>query len=341
MTIFEFSSSLSGGQADKLFSRIYGNSEMELLRQRARFLDSAECFSRLFPERQQISVYSAPATMKIGGDFLETAISVGVSADIIAVTGFHNKGVIRIKSGKTPIIEMKTEELPTEKNDLISRLICGIAEDMGDFTGFDAYINSDIPNISSFSATEQTSDFDFSESGYSLCSVNICNELSCLAEIDKYNKCVAKVMGVDSLSVIDEDEFYEKIPKLREKCDHRAIMSAVYYYGETGRMAEELEMLSIGRLDEFFPVFSQSGDSVAGVYSMHDEENNFNIMLGISVARRFLNGSGAVGFSHGAILAFVPNYMVNGYTSELDRIFGYGSTSAMVIRNGSVSKIFS
>lgn len=345
MTIYELSNSLSDKNVDKLFSRIYGKSDMEKLRQRARYINSAECFSRLFPTHEDICVYSAPLPIKIGGNFLENSIYAGVSADIIAVVGFNNDGVIRIKSEKSELIVSKSDQFSTKKDDLMSRLIHKITDDLTKFSGFDAYISSDISDSAQISAvipdTALTSDFDFSDSGYSLCTVKVCDEINRKSEIYNDMKIVAKTMDVEHLSDIKDEDFYNNIPELRGKCSDRAIMSAVYFFEENHRISKELEMLNIGRPDEFFPIFSCSGDAVVNLYNMYGDEEVPKILLGISASRRFLNGSGAVSFSDGLILAFVPDYMVNGYISELDRIFGEGSTNALIIRNGNVSKIFS
>ena len=67
-------------------------------------------------------------------------------------------------------------------------------------------------------------------------------------------------------------------------------------------------------------------------------------MVALTVSKRYLRGAGAVrvcsGSFTGAIQAFVPNYLVNGYIRELDRIFGSGSTQVMGIRNENMIELF-
>ena len=60
MNVSELVNAISNGALDERFRELYGSSERTLLRQRARYLSATENFSRLYPERGEIHVFSAP-----------------------------------------------------------------------------------------------------------------------------------------------------------------------------------------------------------------------------------------------------------------------------------------
>lgn len=416
MTIYELLNKISNGGMDELFSRIYRNNDMEKLRQRARYLSGAENFSRFYPQRENIHVFSVPARTEICGNHTDhqcgCVLSAAVTLDILGIVAYHDEAVIRIKSEGYEAVEIDISDLSdiavnnSEIAAVVRSTIRNFIEKGRELRGFDAYIISDIPagsGLSSSAAYEvlisaivniigdnklsaeeiakigQRScglldrltcavggmlaidlknpdeptihkiDFDFSQPGYSLCIVNTKESHSNLR--DDYNeiiedmKSVAKAMGVEYLSDADEDEFYDDLPKIREKCTDRAILRAAHFFAENQRAVLEREALEYGRLTEFFRLVNESGNSSAMLLqNMHSPKNRENqaLMVAIAVSKRYLRGAGAVriqvGFA-GTIQAFVPNYMVNGYIRELDRIFGEGSTMVMGIRKESSSII--
>ena len=89
MTVYELSNTLSNGGLDKFFSDIYVKSDMELLRQKARYINAVEKFSRLYPEREEIYVFSAPGRTEIGGNHTDhqhgCVLAAAVTLDTIAI----------------------------------------------------------------------------------------------------------------------------------------------------------------------------------------------------------------------------------------------------------------
>lgn len=392
MTIFEFSNALSGGGLDELFSQIYHKSDMERLRQRARYLDAAENFSKNYPNREDIHVFSSSANVKIGGNYV--AIQRGsellayVSADIIAIVGYHDDNVIRIKFDNSDVIEIDLSNLSdivtnnSEITNIIKNIISHLAEKDSTCGGFDAYLSADIPEKCGFSFDETFNaliseiidfsrkksvstlenaitggisdfdmknphepiihkiDFDFSESGYSLCIVGNGVEFSLESEIESDMKSVANAMGIDYLGQTYDDEFYDKLPIIREKCTERAVFSAVHFFKGNQLVRMQRDALNNGRLNEFFAYISESADLSVLLPALYGTRN-YGLLVVYYASKRFLNGCGAVRIEeNGGIQAFVPNYMVNGFVNEIDRIFGQGSVQAMSIRNDSVIKIF-
>lgn len=426
MTIYELSNKISNGGMDELFSKIYRNSDIEKLRQRARYLSGAENFSKLYPQRENIHVFSVPARTEICGNHTDhqcgSVLAAAVTLDILGFVAYHDESVVRIKSEGFEPVEIDINDLSdiAEKYSKFGALTAGIISEFAKREiicgGFDVYITSDIPvgsGLSSSSAYEilicniinnsgngnlsvidiakigqyaeneflgkkcglmdqltcatggiiridlrnqnepdiHKIDFDFLQSGYSLCIVDTKGSHDNLNddydEIVSDMKSVAKAMGVNYLGEANEEQFYENLTEIRRICNDRAIVRAAHFFAENQRAVSVAEVLEWGRLEEFFGFINESGNSSAmmlqNMYSPKNREKQ-ELMVGIAVSRRYLNGSGAVrvhggGFA-GTIQAFVPNYMVNGYIRKLDGIFGEGSTMVMGIRKENGSIIF-
>ncbi|NLT09919.1 MAG: galactokinase [Ruminococcus sp.] len=163
MEFSNFINGISSGAFDQQFVKLYGNSEKMILRQRARFIAAAENFSRLFPESDEISVFSAPGRTEIGGNHTDhqhgCVVAAAVSADIIALVSYHNEGVIHVVSEGYEPIDISLDDLSPAKNETgtSSALIRGIAsafsENGTEIGGFNAYITSDIPDGSGLSSS--------------------------------------------------------------------------------------------------------------------------------------------------------------------------------------------
>lgn len=80
MTIKDFVSALSGGYFDEKLHELYGNSDNEMLRNRIRYIDTCERFSRRFPQFDNICVYSVPAKITVCG------VTLFLSADKIMIS---------------------------------------------------------------------------------------------------------------------------------------------------------------------------------------------------------------------------------------------------------------
>ncbi len=160
MTIFEIINKLSNGGMDGLFSQIYGKSKDELLRQRARFLNCTENFSRLYPLREDVRIFSVPASLILGGEFApfqhSCCISAAASADILGFVAYHDEEVVRISSDYFDVIEIDLSDLSdiAEKYKGFAAVAAGIISEFANMgipcCGFDAYISSDISEISAF-----------------------------------------------------------------------------------------------------------------------------------------------------------------------------------------------
>ena len=163
MNIYDLISGISEGRFDEQFRKLYGASDRAVLKARARYLSTAEKFSVMCPECEEIHVYSAPGRTEIGGNHTDhqhgCVLAAAVSLDMIAIVNFHDEGVIRVRSEGYMADEIDLSSLevnPAEKG-TSTALIRGIAAkfaEMGVKTeGFDAYMTSDVLSGSGLSSS--------------------------------------------------------------------------------------------------------------------------------------------------------------------------------------------
>lgn len=81
MTIRDFVSALSGGYFDEKLHELYGSSDDEMLRNKIRYIDACEHFSKNYPKCDKIRVYSVPVKITVGG------IPLFLTADKIRIKG--------------------------------------------------------------------------------------------------------------------------------------------------------------------------------------------------------------------------------------------------------------
>ena len=152
---------LCSGNFDFILKTLYGESAVK--RQRNRYISAIEKFSEIFPEREDIYIFSAPGRTEIGGNHTDhqhgCVLAAAVDLDVIAVAAFHNEGVIRLKSAGHSPNHVNLSDLSVQKKEMgsSSALIRGIASrfhEMGVQTsGFDAYTTSDVLSGSGLSSS--------------------------------------------------------------------------------------------------------------------------------------------------------------------------------------------
>ena len=186
-------------------------------------------------------------------------------------------------------------------------------------------------------------DYDFSQSGYTLCITDTKSSHEDLTDdyvaIREEMEAIAAFFGKKVLSQVDEAKFYECISELRQKTTDRAVMRAAHFFDETRRAKEEAESLKNGDFDTFLKLVNESGDSssalLQNLYSTKHPTRQ-DLPLAIMVSKRILGGRGAVrvhggGFA-GTIQAFVPNELVETYSKEMEKIFGIDTCLKLTIR---------
>ena len=129
-------------------------------------MSAVEKFTALYPNRNDIHVYSAPGRTEIGGNHTDhqhgCVIAGAVDLDVIGVAAFHDENIIRIKSEGYDEFAVSPDDLDVhigEKGS--SEIVRGIAarfKDLGvEISGFDMYTTSNVlagSGISSSAAFE-------------------------------------------------------------------------------------------------------------------------------------------------------------------------------------------
>ena len=138
---------------------------------------------------------------------------------------------------------------------------------------------------------------------------------------------VAAFFGKTVLREVSYDEFFEAIPKLREKVSERAILRAFHYYEENERVDRAASALKAGNVQEFLKAIGESG-----VSSLNCLQNCFvpgsaeqPVTLAIHMSERIIK-DGAVrvhggGFA-GTIVAYLADAEVEGYVAQMSKVFG-------------------
>lgn len=149
MKIQDFQDKVTCGGFDNIFANIYKPQDIES--QKSRYMSAVEKFTALYPNRNDIHVYSAPGRTEIGGNHTDhqhgCVIAGAVDLDVIGVAAFHHENIIRIKSEGYDEFAVSLDDLDVhigEKGS--SEIVRGIAarfKDLGvEISGFDMYTTS-------------------------------------------------------------------------------------------------------------------------------------------------------------------------------------------------------
>lgn len=216
---------------------------------------------------------------------------------------------------------------------------CGLMDQMACSVG--GFVTIDFNNPSEPVVNEVK--FDFASSGHSLCIVDTKGSHSDLtddyAAIRSEMEAVAGCFGKNVLREVDEEEFKKNIPAIREKLGDRAVLRAIHFFADNGRVLKEVDALKKGNFDEFKAYILESGDS-----SYKYNQNVFStkkpteqpVSLALALSESILKGKGAWrvhggGFA-GTIQAFVPNEILEDYKNAMECVFGEGSCYVLIIR---------
>ncbi len=153
---------LNNGLYDNLIGEMYGSEPDTLTYQKKRYTNAINEFKRIYPDRNDIEMFSAPGRTEIGGNHTDhqhgCVLAAAVNLDVIAVVSFHNENVIRVKSSGYPEDIVDLSDMSVKDGETGSAaMIRGIAykfHEMGaDIGGFDAYTTSDVLSGSGISSS--------------------------------------------------------------------------------------------------------------------------------------------------------------------------------------------
>lgn len=189
----------------------------------------------------------------------------------------------------------------------------------------------------------QRVDFDFAATGHALCIIDSGASHADLtpeyAAVPGELKQICTHLGKNVLREVDEKEFYDALPELREKCGDRAVLRAIHIYDDNRRVEREVEALRAGDFAAFLACVKDSGLSswrclqnvIPAGYTRNQE-----VALALILAERLLGGRGACrvhggGFA-GTIQAYVPMDILDNFKNEMERVLGEGSCHVLSIR---------
>ena len=159
MNITEIKSNILSGKYDSDFKMLYG----EALTARDRYFAACESFQSLFPETEDIRIFTAPGRTEIGGNHTDhqhgCVLAGSVNLDVIAVAAPNKDGKIRIKSEGFDMdtIDVSDLEAKASENGRAAALIRGVCsrfKEMGcELSGFNAYTTSNVMKGSGLSSS--------------------------------------------------------------------------------------------------------------------------------------------------------------------------------------------
>lgn len=149
-----------------ILEKLYGTKKEVLSVQKVRYEKAIERFTELYPEREEISLFSAPGRTEIGGNHTDhqhgCVLAAAVQLDVLGVVAFHEDGVIRICSEGYRPFTVELSDLSVQEGErgsaaIVRGIVSRFAKLGAKVGGFDLYCISDVlagSGISSSAAFE-------------------------------------------------------------------------------------------------------------------------------------------------------------------------------------------
>jgi len=192
--------------------------------------------------------------------------------------------------------------------------------------------------------------FDFTQTGYALVITDTgashANLNEEYASIPREMKSVASALGSKVLREVSMEKVLHAMPGLREKVGDRALLRAIHFQGDNGRVVRQVEALENNNFDAFLKMVGDSGFSSfmynQNIFPIIDVAHQ-GVALGLALSQLVLDGEGAFrvhggGFA-GTIQAFVPHNLLDKYLDTLEHVFGRGACHKLFIRDKGAIKI--
>ncbi|WP_411347264.1 galactokinase [Paenibacillus sp. WLX2291] len=177
--------------------------------------------------------------------------------------------------------------------------------------------------------------YDFYEKGYSLLIVSTGGNHADLTEdyasVPNEMFAVAKQLGAEVCRDITLEQVYANLPALREQAGDRAVLRAMHFLEENGRVDQQVEALRRDDVAGFLKLLTSSGNSswkwLQNCYRDSDHHDQ-SVAVALAITEVFLQriGDGACrlhggGFA-GVILAAVPNEHAAAYEQTIKDTLG-------------------
>jgi len=187
-------------------------------------------------------------------------------------------------------------------------------------------------------------DFDFAASGHALCIVDTGGSHADLtddyAAVRGEMESVAQALGTQVLRETSKEALLADLANIRKQCGDRAILRALHYFAENGRVDAQVAALGRGDFAGFLALVKGSGYS-SFMYNQNvytgEMRRRQPVSLGLSLSESVLGPRGAWrvhggGFA-GTIQAFVPLDLLEDYKQAMEGVFGQGCCYVLKVRN--------
>ncbi|WP_099469723.1 galactokinase [Konateibacter massiliensis] len=186
---------------------------------------------------------------------------------------------------------------------------------------------------------------DFYQEGYGIVIVNTGKSHADLSEeyslVPKEMKSVANYFGKTVCAEISLEDIVNNIEELRKQVGDRAVLRAIHFCDENGRVDKQVEALQKNNFDQFLHLVAESGNSswklLQNCYSI-ENYNEQGIPLALTLTKMFLDKKGrgvcrvhGGGFA-GVIMAIVSLEDMDEYVAFMENKFLKNSTYKMIIR---------
>lgn len=216
---------------------------------------------------------------------------------------------------------------------------CGLLDQMACSVG--SFVSIDFEDTSK--PIVKKIDFDFEKSGHSLVIVDTKGSHSDLtddyAAVRREMETVAEFFGKKVLREVDKKDVIASAGEIAKKVSPRAVIRALHYYGENEKVLLQADALSKNDFESFKSLIIESGYSSymynQNVYTQKAGADQ-PLSLALCLSEKLLKGKGAWrvhggGFA-GTIQAFVPDAMVEEYTTAMKAIFGDDACYVLSVR---------
>lgn len=190
----------------------------------------------------------------------------------------------------------------------------------------------------------QKIDFDLAGAGYTLCIVNTGGSHADLneeyASIPREMKQVAALFDRPVLRGISLEELLARTDAVRQACGDRALLRAIHFIQENGRVDRQAETLAEGRISDFLELVLESGNSsfryLQNGYTAGDPASQ-GLSLALCLTEAYLSGQVAAWRLHGGgfagtIQVFLPSGLAAAYKQYIESFFGAETCHMISIR---------
>lgn len=278
----------------------------------------------------KIGGYTAVTTSNVpGGSGLSSSAAVEVLIGTI-LSCFYNEG--KISPVELAQIGQWAENNYFEKPcGLMDQIACGYGGIVK--IDFNNPANPKIENVK----------FDFHKAGYTLMVVNTGGSHADLtseyAAVPKEMKSVANLLGEIVLRNITKELLCSKTNEIRQKCGDRAFLRALHFINENHRPELAVNALKKNDIESYLKLVEESGQSswcyLQNCTSIKDVEHQ-GVTMALALSKEIVGKDGTFrvhggGFA-GTIQAYVPTHKATTYKNEMEKYFGKGAVTTLLIR---------